>query len=89
MIFLAKHPLVDKYDLSSLNVIFSGAAPLSKEIENKVTNRIGKNKSLPVLQGYGMTELGIIATFHSKVSVEFASGSVGSLVPGMSVKVSY
>ena len=28
--FLARHPLVDKYDLSSLAFIFSGAAPLDK-----------------------------------------------------------
>ena len=27
---LAKHPMVDEYDLSSLKVIFSGAAPLGK-----------------------------------------------------------
>lgn len=89
MVFLAKHPLVDKYDLSSLNVIYSGAAPLSKETENQVINRISKKKSLPVLQGYGMTELGILATFHDKTSVEIASGSVGSLVSGMSGKVSH
>ena len=28
MVALAKHPLVDQYDLSSLRSIFSGAAPL-------------------------------------------------------------
>jgi len=86
--FLVKHPLVDKYDLSSLNVIYSGAAALSKEKENQITNRIGKNKSLPILKGYGMTELGVLATFHNKTSFEFASDSVGSLVPGVSGKVS-
>ena len=29
---LAKHPLVDQYDLTSLNQVFSGAAPLSAEL---------------------------------------------------------
>ena len=29
---LAKHPLVDQYDTSSINVVFSGAAPLSAEL---------------------------------------------------------
>lgn len=28
VIALAKHPLVDQYDLSSLKCVFSGAAPL-------------------------------------------------------------
>src|SRR3990172_11895387 len=29
---LAKHPLVDKFDLSKLKMIFSGAAPLGGEL---------------------------------------------------------
>lgn len=39
MVFLAKSPLVDQYDLSSLKVLLCGAAPLSKEIEDAVKNR--------------------------------------------------
>ena len=38
--FLAKHPLVDKFDLSSLKAISSGAAPLSRDLEVKVAERI-------------------------------------------------
>ena len=30
---LAKHPLVDEYDLSSLQLMVSGAAPLRRELE--------------------------------------------------------
>lgn len=89
MIFLAKHPLVDEYDLSSLNVIYTGAAPLPKEIGCQVTSRIGKEKSLPVLQIYGMTELCIVVTYQSKTSIEFSYGCVGNLVPGMLGKVSH
>jgi len=50
---LAKHPLVDQYDLSSIDVIFSGAAPLSGELGEEAANRLG----CAVVQGYGMTEL--------------------------------
>jgi 4-coumarate--CoA ligase len=39
MVFLAKHPLVDAYDLSSLKYLISGAAPLSKEVELAVMAR--------------------------------------------------
>lgn len=54
MLLLAKHPLVSKYDLSSLLVIFCGAAPLSKEIEDEVYKRIGV---LAIRQGFGMSEM--------------------------------
>lgn len=41
MVLLAKSPLVDKYDLSSLHSIICGAAPLGKKTEIEVKNRIG------------------------------------------------
>jgi len=88
MIFLAKHPLVDKYNLSCLNVIYSGAAPLSLEIENEVVNRIGNGKSIKVFQGYGMTELSIVSTIPGQNKDDHVSGSVGKLICGMSGKVS-
>lgn len=88
MIFLAKHPLVDKYNLSCLNVIYSGAAPLSLEIEDEVISRIGKGKPLKVFQGYGMTELSIVSTCPGPNEDEHVNGSVGKLICGMSGKVS-
>ncbi len=50
---LAKHPLVNNYDLSSLRAILSGAAPLDEDLGHAVADRIGCR----VVQGYGMTEL--------------------------------
>jgi len=50
---LAKHPLVDSYDTSTLRAVLSGAAPLDEELGHAVADRIG----CPVVQGYGMTEL--------------------------------
>jgi acyl-CoA synthetase (AMP-forming)/AMP-acid ligase II len=49
---LARHPVVDRYDLSSLRFVGCGAAPLSKELEQECANRLG----CVVHQGYGMTE---------------------------------
>uniref|UniRef100_A0A2S2NIC6 Luciferin 4-monooxygenase n=1 Tax=Schizaphis graminum TaxID=13262 RepID=A0A2S2NIC6_SCHGA len=87
MIFLAKHPLVDKYNLSCLKVIYSGAAPLSLNIENEVINRIGKGKQLKVFQGYGMTELSVVVTAADESEVNHTSGTVGKVICGMSGKV--
>jgi acyl-CoA synthetase (AMP-forming)/AMP-acid ligase II len=50
---LSKNPAVSQYDLSSLRMIVSAAAPLSKEIEADVLSRIG----CPVKQAWGMSEL--------------------------------
>lgn len=50
---LAKHPLVERYDLSSLRGIMSGAAPLDEELGEAVKQRLG----CLVVQGYGMSEL--------------------------------
>ncbi|OBF27172.1 AMP-dependent synthetase [Mycobacterium sp. ACS1612] len=50
---LAKHPIVSSYDLSSLEVIACGAAPLDAELGHAVATRLG----VTVLQGFGMSEL--------------------------------
>lgn len=50
---LAKHPMVECYDLSSLRVIMSSAASLDAELGRAVANRLGTT----VIQGYGMSEL--------------------------------
>ena len=38
--FLAKHPLVANYDLTSIDTIISGAAPLGEELTHAVRERI-------------------------------------------------
>lgn len=51
MVFLAKHPMVDGYNLNSMRIIICGAAPLSKELEQAVYDRM-QNKKLTIRQGY-------------------------------------
>lgn len=50
---LAKHPLVDKFDLSGLTQINSAAAPLGADLAEAMGKRLGAHAT----QGYGMTEL--------------------------------
>jgi acyl-coenzyme A synthetase/AMP-(fatty) acid ligase len=52
VLHLAKNPIVDKYDLSSLRMLTSGAAPLSKDLILAVYDRL----KLPVKQAYGLSE---------------------------------
>src|SRR3712207_7762609 len=59
LVALAKHPLVDQFDLSSLRTITSGAAPLDASLAQAVETRLrrGAPDGVVVSQGYGMTEL--------------------------------
>jgi acyl-CoA synthetase (AMP-forming)/AMP-acid ligase II len=53
---IAKHPIVDEYDLKSLRFMMSGAAPLSESLQQAVTERLGKKGGeTKMLQGWGMT----------------------------------
>jgi acyl-CoA synthetase (AMP-forming)/AMP-acid ligase II len=49
---LAKSPLVEQYDLTSIRSLFSGAAPLGENLADGVCGRLGCS----VRQGYGLTE---------------------------------
>lgn len=83
MVFLAKHPMVDSFNLNSMRIIICGAAPLSKEIEQAVYDRM-KNKKLTIRQGYGMSEMSLSVLLQKSM---FKPGSVGDLNEGSIVKV--
>ncbi len=72
---LAKHPLVDHYDLSGVKWLFSGAAPLGPQLTEAVQTRLG----LRVRQGYGMTEASP-ATHYTVPGAE-RPGKIGPLMP--------
>ncbi|GAA4664342.1 4-coumarate--CoA ligase family protein [Gordonia humi] len=72
---LAKHPIVDEYDVSSLHTIVSGAAPLDEELGNAVATRM----SLRMLQGFGMTELSPVSHVIPFDGGEKTMGRVASL----------
>ncbi len=78
---LAKHPVVDRYDLSSVRWLFSGAAPLGAEVTASVEARLG----CKVRQGYGMTEASP-GTHFTPVGGE-RPGAVGPLLPSTRCRV--
>ncbi|GAA5915766.1 hypothetical protein JCM6882_003851 [Rhodosporidiobolus microsporus] len=73
---LAKHPLVDKYDLSSLRFILSGAAPLSAGLQQALAARL---KPVKVVQGLGMSETTSVSILPD-ISNVVKPGSVGKLL---------
>ncbi|MGB5864192.1 MAG: AMP-binding protein [Sulfitobacter sp.] len=78
---LAKHPVLDKYDLSSIEQVFSGAAPLGAEISDAVSKRL----DCICLQGFGMTELSPVS--HTTPVTNPKSGSSGVAVPNTLCRV--
>lgn len=81
-VFLAKHPLVPKYDLTSLVEVWCGAAPLSSETQKAVSQRTGIDF---IKQGYGLTEVTMACCVD--LSSGEKVGSCGTPAPGMKVKV--
>jgi acyl-CoA synthetase (AMP-forming)/AMP-acid ligase II len=72
---LAKHPVVDNYDLSGVRWLFSGAAPLGPQLTEAVEARL----SVRVRQGYGMTEAS--PATHYTVPGAHRPGKIGPLMP--------
>jgi len=80
---LAKHPLVDKYDLSELKSIFSGAAPLDASLERACAERLGCD----VIQGWGLTETSPVVTTNYNTPGGPRPGSVGVPLPNTEMRV--
>jgi len=78
---LAKHPLVDNYDLSSLKQVFSGAAPLGAELAQEASDRI----ACEVVQGYGMTEMSPVS--HVTRMGGFKPGTCGVTVANTECRI--
>ena len=74
---LAKEPVVDQFDLSSLNVILSAAAPLGSDLQLALSKRI----SCVVKQAWGMTEISPAGTVVPDDDYEAGSANSGPLVP--------
>jgi acyl-CoA synthetase (AMP-forming)/AMP-acid ligase II len=78
---LAGHPLVDRFDLSSLRRLGVGAAPLDAVTEQRCAQRLG----CAVSQGLGMTETSALIAVGDPLAPR--RGSVGRLLPGTEARV--
>jgi acyl-CoA synthetase (AMP-forming)/AMP-acid ligase II len=80
---LAAHPAVDARDLSSIELVVSGGAPLPAEIARAVCERL---PGVAVRLGYGLTETtGTVTAPDRELAV--APGSVGRPMPGTELRV--
>ncbi|KAI9814824.1 MAG: hypothetical protein M1827_003090 [Pycnora praestabilis] len=82
VLLLGKSPVIGKYNLSSLRMLNSGAAPLTKDLVDAVYKRL----KVPIKQGYGLSETS--PTTHTQPWEEWDKtiGSVGRLLPNQTAK---
>ena len=74
---LAKHPVVDQFDISSVHTVFSGAAPLDGETAETAGRRINAR----MMQGYGMSELSPVLHAMPNDRHDIPVSSVGIMLP--------
>jgi len=80
---LVKHPMVAQFDLSSVRLVFSGAAPLGEDMARELSAKLG----CPVVQGYGMTEASPVTHLSPTSNSPIRPGSAGRIVPNTQVKI--
>ncbi|KAL0955979.1 hypothetical protein HGRIS_002158 [Hohenbuehelia grisea] len=91
LVVLSRHEAVDKYDLSSLRVVFSGAAPLgaalAKDVKDRILARRGGKGEFSVTQGYGLTETSPTCHCLPAHDSERKMGSIGLLLPNLEARL--
>jgi 4-coumarate--CoA ligase len=84
---MAKSDTLDRYDLSSVRMVISGAAPMGKELQDVLRARL---PNAVFGQGYGMTEAGPVLSMcmaFAKVPSPVKSGACGTVVRNAELRI--
>jgi len=82
ILMLVKAPIVEKYDLSNVRFVMSGAAPCSSDLSQSL---MAKFPNVQFRQGYGMSEMSPashVGLYHLPVH-----GSIGRVMPNQEVRL--
>lgn len=79
---IVNYPEISKYDLSSINYVVSGSAPLPVEIMNRFEQLTGS----VILEGFGLTESSPV-THVNPVKSKRKAGSIGIALPSTDVRI--
>ncbi|KAA6414732.1 MAG: 4-coumarate- ligase [Lasallia pustulata] len=82
LVMLGKRPETKDFDLSSLQNILCGAAPLSKELQNEVSAKW----QVKIVQTWGMTEV-TCSSLHVPGGMDDRSGCAGLIDPNAEIKL--
>lgn len=79
---LARDPAVGRYDLSAVEALVSGGAPVSPELQAEAAGRF---PGAMIGQGYGLTETSAVIPVPDRAGM--LPGSVGRLAPGTELRL--
>jgi len=82
LLYLLNFPDAERFDMGSMRVWGSGAAPLPAEIVEPFERKFGGR----ILEGYGLTEASPVVSAH-RLSGPRKIGSVGQAIPGVEVSI--
>lgn len=104
LVFLAKHPMVDQFDLSCVHTFVIRSAPISKELSVETMKRHKNLKyllqgkqfifnsgfviSIFIFLAFGMSEIGAAMMVPPSPPDQARHGSCGVLMPNFQAKVS-
>ena len=80
---LAKHPSVDKYDLSALERVMTGAAPIDADTMRAAAARLDAS----VLQGYGLTETSPVISAPTRDAATGRPASTSFILPNTEIQI--
>ncbi|KAJ6478797.1 AMP binding protein [Mycena vitilis] len=91
LVALARHPAVDRYDLSTLEYMLSSAAPLGADLVKMIQKRLlikrKLGSKLQISQAYGLTETSTGTHVLDFPSADRKVGSVGTLLPTLKARL--
>ncbi|KAJ6478794.1 AMP binding protein [Mycena vitilis] len=88
LVVLARHPAAEKYKLSTLRYLCSGAAPLGKDLVHQVKQRLRKTGTIvDIAQGYGLTEMSPTTHLLPQADCDRKMGSIGLLLPNLEARL--
>ncbi|KAI1047190.1 hypothetical protein LB505_011658 [Fusarium chuoi] len=85
-LMLTNSDLTSQYDLSSVELMFCGGAPLQPELSKKLA-AVFDNGKVRSRQGWGMTEATMAVTLFAPDEFDVSHMGVGYLVPNMEMKI--
>ncbi|KAJ7634477.1 AMP binding protein [Roridomyces roridus] len=91
LVVLARHPAVDQYDVSSLQYMLSGAAPLAgdlvKQVQLRLSTRRADGARCKITQSYGLTETTTSTHFLPFDGADRKMGSIGPVVANVEARI--
>lgn len=88
ILVLVHHPATSKYDLRSLKLMVSGAAPLSASVVDLAKKKFGSiGANVDITQGYGLTETSPVTHLLPAKDGVRKVGSIGILLPNLEARL--